>query len=187
MVFELLLGRPARRAPRTTRLRFWPGPARLGVTAPASPARGAAGARPLPSRDGGASRCLHPMQSVRPRLPRGAGQRRDRHGGARHPRRWSSISTIRWARTCVACGECVQACPTGALLPEAVVDAPARGNGRTARSTSVCPYCGVGCQMTFRIEDDRIVAVEGRTARRTRTGSASRAASASITCTTRTG
>src|SRR3981189_549972 len=45
-----------------------------------------AGARPQPSGDGGAARCLHPLQSVRARLPRGPGQRRDRHGRAR-PRR----------------------------------------------------------------------------------------------------
>ena len=43
-------------------------------------------ARPQPSRDGGQSRRLHPVQSLRPRLPRGAGQRRDRHGRPR-PRR----------------------------------------------------------------------------------------------------
>ncbi len=51
------------------------------------PAPRAAGARPQPSGDGGAARRLHPMQSLRPRLPRGAGQRRDRHGGARLPRK----------------------------------------------------------------------------------------------------
>ena len=45
-----------------------------------------AGARPQPSGDGGQSRRLHPVQSVRPRLPRGAGQRRDRHGRPRPPR-----------------------------------------------------------------------------------------------------
>ena len=43
-------------------------------------------ARPQPSGDGGQSRRLHPVQSVRPRLPRSAGQRRDRHGGARSQR-----------------------------------------------------------------------------------------------------
>ncbi len=43
-------------------------------------------ARPQPSRDGGQSRRLHPLQSVRPRLPRGPGQRRDRHGRPRPSR-----------------------------------------------------------------------------------------------------
>jgi formate dehydrogenase major subunit len=60
--------------------------------------------------------------------------------------------------TCVACGECVQACPTGALMP-------ARGAGlEVADRTvdSVCPYCGVGCQLTYHVKDNRILRVEGR-------------------------
>jgi formate dehydrogenase major subunit len=32
------------------------------------------------------------------------------------------------ASTCVACGECVQACPTGALMPASIVDADGRGD-----------------------------------------------------------
>ena len=65
--------------------------------------------------------------------------------------------------TCVACGECVQACPTGALMPASLVD----NNGTYANAPdreveSVCPYCGVGCQLTYKIKDDHIVAVAGR-------------------------
>jgi formate dehydrogenase major subunit len=65
--------------------------------------------------------------------------------------------------TCVACGECVQACPTGALMPATLVD----GNGAYANAPdrevdSVCPYCGVGCQLTYQIKDDHIVAVKGK-------------------------
>lgn len=60
--------------------------------------------------------------------------------------------------TCVACGECVQACPTGALMPaknvgliepDKVVD-------------SVCPYCGVGCLLSFNVKNNHIQYVEGR-------------------------
>ncbi|MBC7944841.1 MAG: formate dehydrogenase subunit alpha, partial [Burkholderiales bacterium] len=60
--------------------------------------------------------------------------------------------------TCVACGECVQACPTGALMP-------ARDVGLVVpdkKIDSVCPYCGVGCQMTYNIKDNKILHVEGR-------------------------
>jgi formate dehydrogenase major subunit len=62
------------------------------------------------------------------------------------------------ASTCVACGECVQACPTGAL-------APARGAALVVpdkQVDSVCPYCGVGCQLTYHVKDNRIVRVDGR-------------------------
>src|SRR5216684_802942 len=48
--------------------------------------------------------------------------------------------------TCVACGECVQACPTGALMPSTLVDNASVRNAYPDREVdSVCPYCGVGC------------------------------------------
>jgi formate dehydrogenase major subunit len=65
--------------------------------------------------------------------------------------------------TCVACGECVQACPTGALMPATQVDAAGVfANAPDREVHSVCPYCGVGCQITYQIKNDRIVAVDGR-------------------------
>jgi formate dehydrogenase major subunit len=60
--------------------------------------------------------------------------------------------------TCVGCGECVQACPTGALMPArdaAVVVADKQVD-------SVCPYCGVGCQLTYNVKDNRILHVQGK-------------------------
>ena len=60
--------------------------------------------------------------------------------------------------TCVACGECVQACPTGALMP-------ARDAGTIVpdkQVDSVCPYCGVGCQLTYNIKDNAIIYVQGK-------------------------
>src|SRR5215218_8727441 len=67
--------------------------------------------------------------------------------------------------TCVACGECVQACPTGALMEKSLVDEAGVfdvANAPEREVDSVCPYCGVGCQLTYQIKDDRIVAVQGR-------------------------
>jgi formate dehydrogenase major subunit len=62
------------------------------------------------------------------------------------------------ASTCVACGECVQACPTGALMParEVALAVPDK------QVESVCPYCGVGCQLTYNVKDNKILFVNGR-------------------------
>jgi formate dehydrogenase major subunit len=62
------------------------------------------------------------------------------------------------ASTCVACGECVQACPTGALMParDAALAVPDK------QVSSVCPYCGVGCQLTYNVKDNKILYVNGR-------------------------
>jgi formate dehydrogenase major subunit len=62
------------------------------------------------------------------------------------------------ASSCVACGECVQACPTGALMP-------ARGAGLRKiekKVDSVCPFCGVGCQLTYHVAKNTIQFVTGR-------------------------
>src|SRR5258706_6245770 len=60
--------------------------------------------------------------------------------------------------SCVACGECVQACPTGALMPTREV-----GMVKPDKEVhSVCPYCGVGCQLTYNIKDNKILSVDGR-------------------------
>jgi formate dehydrogenase major subunit len=60
--------------------------------------------------------------------------------------------------SCVACGECVQACPTGALMPKSQI-----GSQKVDKKIdSVCPYCGVGCLITYNVRDDKIVSVEGR-------------------------
>ena len=65
--------------------------------------------------------------------------------------------------TCVACGECVQACPTGALMPSALLDpvTQTRAVHADRKVDSLCPYCGVGCQVTYSVKDEKIIYAEG--------------------------
>lgn len=60
--------------------------------------------------------------------------------------------------SCVACGECVQACPTGALMPKNRIGSQAVDK----TVDSVCPFCGVGCLLTYNVKDNKIVSVDGR-------------------------
>jgi formate dehydrogenase major subunit len=67
------------------------------------------------------------------------------------------------ASSCVACGECVQACPTGALMPATVTDENQVGDSMDfdKEVESICPFCGVGCQVSLKVKDDRVKYVEG--------------------------
>jgi predicted molibdopterin-dependent oxidoreductase YjgC len=63
--------------------------------------------------------------------------------------------------SCVGCGECVQICPTGAL-----VEKKSKGKGRTwelEKVRTTCPYCGVGCQLILHVDraKNRVVKVTG--------------------------
>ncbi len=60
--------------------------------------------------------------------------------------------------SCVACGECVQACPTGALSAKTLMGARVVDK----KVDSVCPFCGVGCLLTYNVKDNKIVSVDGR-------------------------
>jgi formate dehydrogenase major subunit len=65
--------------------------------------------------------------------------------------------------TCVACGECVQACPTGALMPSVMLDEnQTRVIYADRKVDSLCPYCGVGCQVTYQVKDEKVIYAEGR-------------------------
>jgi len=65
--------------------------------------------------------------------------------------------------TCVTCGECVAVCPTGALINKEI-GAPLRPRAELKAVDSVCPYCGVGCALTYHVdtEQNRIAYAEGR-------------------------
>jgi NADP-reducing hydrogenase subunit HndD len=63
---------------------------------------------------------------------------------------------------CVYCGNCIGVCPTGALMFKAEHDLRSQGRWDEARQTeteTICPYCGVGCTLTLRVQDNRIVRV----------------------------
>src|SRR6266851_1796799 len=65
--------------------------------------------------------------------------------------------------TCVACGECVQACPTGALMPSVMLDEnQTRVTYPDREVDSLCPFCGVGCQVTYQVKDEKVIYAEGR-------------------------
>jgi predicted molibdopterin-dependent oxidoreductase YjgC len=63
---------------------------------------------------------------------------------------------------CVYCGNCIAVCPTGALKGKTEFDLRQRGEWDPAKQTStetVCPYCGVGCALDLRVQDEKIVKV----------------------------
>jgi formate dehydrogenase major subunit len=66
--------------------------------------------------------------------------------------------------TCVACGECVQVCPTGALMEANLLDKATQKRVAFEDKSidTLCPYCGVGCQTTAHVKDNRILYVDGR-------------------------
>ncbi|HYT89307.1 MAG TPA: molybdopterin-dependent oxidoreductase, partial [Gemmataceae bacterium] len=63
--------------------------------------------------------------------------------------------------TCVSCGECVAVCPTGALT-NTPLSLPLVPRSQTTAVDSVCPYCGVGCALTYHVKDNHILWAEGR-------------------------
>jgi formate dehydrogenase major subunit len=166
MVIELLLAdQPPRAAAHDPDSKLWQWAERLGVANSRFPARPHA---PAPDRS-------HPAMSVHLDACIQCGlcvracrevQVNDVIGMAyrgHHAQVVFDLDDPMGRSTCVGCGECVQACPTGALMPASVLDAHGRKAHEPDRSVkSLCPYCGVGCQLTYQIEGSRILAVEGR-------------------------
>jgi predicted molibdopterin-dependent oxidoreductase YjgC len=63
---------------------------------------------------------------------------------------------------CVYCGNCIAVCPTGALMPSSEFELRQAGTWDESKQSEVdtiCPYCGVGCNLTLHVQDDRIVKV----------------------------
>jgi predicted molibdopterin-dependent oxidoreductase YjgC len=63
---------------------------------------------------------------------------------------------------CVYCGNCIAVCPTGALMFKSehdLRDAATWDESRQAKTDTICPYCGVGCNLTLHVQDNQIVKV----------------------------
>jgi len=64
------------------------------------------------------------------------------------------------ASECDGCGECIQLCPTGAIVEKPNRDI-LRTSGADKHVITTCPYCGVGCQIEAAVKNNRIVRVDG--------------------------
>jgi predicted molibdopterin-dependent oxidoreductase YjgC len=63
---------------------------------------------------------------------------------------------------CVYCGNCIAVCPTGALMFASEHDlreADAWDESQQTQTDTICPYCGVGCNLTLHVQDNEIVKV----------------------------
>ncbi|HLK59707.1 MAG TPA: 2Fe-2S iron-sulfur cluster-binding protein [Chthonomonadaceae bacterium] len=61
---------------------------------------------------------------------------------------------------CVYCGNCIGVCPTGALMPKSEFDMRQAGTWDESKQTvteTICPYCGVGCNLELHVQDNRII------------------------------
>jgi len=161
MVAELLLtdmpGQGASPYRIASELDVWAG--KLGVTAPRFPQRhGAAPDLSHPAMSVNLDACIQCGRCVRACREE---QVNDVIGYAwrgEHAKIVFDLDDPMGTSSCVACGECVQACPTGALMP-------ANNVGLVVPDKTVesaCPYCGVGCLLTYNIKDNKILYVEGR-------------------------
>jgi formate dehydrogenase major subunit len=166
MVFELLVtDQPPLEAAHDPNSRFWRWAERVGVTESRFPGR----ARPQPDRSHPAmtvqlDACIHCNLCVRACREVQVNDVIGMGGRGHMEQIVFDMGDPMGQSTCVACGECVQACPTGALMPAPLVDQDTGvfAGGHDREVESVCPYCGVGCLLTYKIKDDNILYVDGR-------------------------
>jgi formate dehydrogenase major subunit len=166
MVFELLVtDQPPVEVAHDPNSRFWRWAERVGVLASRFPER----ARPQPDRSHPAmtvqlDACIHCNLCVRACREVQVNDVIGMAGRGHMEEIVFDMGDPMGQSTCVACGECVQACPTGALMPASLVDKDTGvfAGGHDREVESVCPYCGVGCLITYKIKDEEILYVDGR-------------------------
>jgi formate dehydrogenase major subunit len=166
MVFELLIAdQPDRNTLAHDPVsKFWSWADRMGIAVSRFPER----PKPLPDRTHPAmavnlDACIHCNLCVRACREVQVNDVIGMAGRGYHEKIVFDFDDPMGVSTCVACGECVQACPTGALMPASVVNDKNVRTGFADRTVdSVCPYCGVGCQLTYHIKDDKLLYVSGR-------------------------
>ncbi len=139
---------------------------RLGVTRPddlaAGSGRGADASSPVISVDHDAcilcDRCVRACDDIQGNDVIG------RSGKGYTTRIAFDLNDLMADSSCVSCGECVAACPTGALTNKPIHDVPIRPRTELDMVDTVCPYCGVGCALTYYVDRDRgaIAYAEGR-------------------------
>ena len=159
MVVELLLAdQPARETAHDPDSELWRQSAAMGVEASRFPARAAPPADAShPAMAVNLDACIHCTRCVRACREVQVNDVIGMAGRGARARIVFDMADPMGDSTCVACGECVQACPTGALLPAKDAAVPAE-----REVPGLCPWCGVGCQVTWHVRGDRIVRVEGR-------------------------
>jgi formate dehydrogenase major subunit len=165
LVFELLVAdQPRREVAHDPDSKFWNWAADVGVTESRFPAR--AGHVPDVTHTAmsvhldaciNCGLCVRACREVQVNDVIGMAYR----GG--HAKVIFDFDTAMGESTCVACGECVQACPTGALMESSLLnDQGVRTEFEDRDVETLCPFCGVGCQTTAHVKDDRIISVDGR-------------------------
>ena len=165
MVFELLISdQPDRKTSHDPQSKFWAWAERMGIGTSRFPTHG----KPAPDRSHPAmavnlDACIQCNLCVRACREVQVNDVIGMAGRGHAEKIVFDFDDPMGNSTCVACGECVQACPTGALMPATLVDAK---NVRTEfpdrTVDSVCPYCGVGCQLTYHIKNDKLLYVTGK-------------------------